>query len=71
MTTSQKKTLFRASFVGAGFLYVWALFIFWMAPEWELAGMTYYVLGVLPALAGVISLSLAIGLHLELRREED
>ncbi|MFB6248578.1 MAG: hypothetical protein ABEL97_08420 [Salinibacter sp.] len=71
MTKSQKETLFQTSFLGAGLLYLWALFIFWMAPEWELAGMKYYVLGVLPALGGVVSLSFAIGLHVELQKGED
>lgn len=71
MTRTQKETLFRVSFWSAGLLYLWALFIFWMGPEWELAGMTYYAIGVLPALGGVVSLSFAIGLHVELQNGDD
>lgn len=71
MTRSQKEILFRVSFWGACLLYLWALFIFWMGPEWEMAGMTYYAMGVVPALGGVVSLSFAIGLHVELHKGED
>jgi hypothetical protein len=70
MTESQKDTLFRVTFWGAGVLYLWALFIFWMAPEWELSGTTYYFLGVLPALGGVVSLAVALGTYVDLQKEE-
>lgn len=70
MTEAEKRKLFRVTSWGAGVLYVWALFIFWMAPEWELSGWTYYVLGVLPALAGVVSLATALGLYLDLREKD-
>lgn len=71
MTEGQKDTLFQVTFLGAGVLYVWALFVFWMAPEWELSGMSYYLLGVLPAFLGVASLATAIGLHVELQEGDD
>jgi hypothetical protein len=71
MTEAQKDKLFRVTFVGAGVLYVWALFIFWMAPEWELSGKTYYLLGVLPALLGVASLVTALGLHVDMRKRDE
>jgi len=67
MTETRKQRLFRVTFWGAGILYVWSLFIFWMAPEWELTGWTYYALGVLPALGGVASLATALGLHVDIR----
>jgi hypothetical protein len=70
MTDAQKETLFRWSYWGAGVLYVWALFIFWMAPEWDLSGRTYYLVGVLPALFGVIALATALGLYMDLRERE-
>ena len=60
MTEAQKETLFRVTFWGAGLLYVWALFVFWMAPEWELSGRTYYFMAVLPALLGVVALATAL-----------
>ena len=69
MTDAQKETLFRASYWGAGVLYVWALFVFWMAPEWELSGRTYYFMAVLPALLGVFALATALGLYMDLRKE--
>jgi hypothetical protein len=71
MTDAQKDKLFRLTFIGAGILYVWALFVFWMAPEWELSGMSYYALGVLPALIGVVSLATALGLHIEIQRSDE
>lgn len=71
MTDDQKDTLFQVTFLGAGLLYVWALFIFWMAPGWELSGMSYYLLGVLPAFLGVASLATALGLHVDLREGND
>jgi hypothetical protein len=71
MTESKKSTLFQVTFLGAGVLYIWALFIFWMAPEWGLSGTTYYLLGVLPAFLGVASLVTALGLHMDLRKGDD
>jgi hypothetical protein len=71
MTDDQKDTLFQVTFLGAGLLYVWALFIFWMAPEWELSSTSYYLLGVVPALLGVASLATALGLHVDLREGKD
>jgi hypothetical protein len=70
MTQAQKNLLFRVTFWGAGGLYIWALIVFWMAPEWELSGWTYYFLGVLPALAGVGSMTTALGLYVDLQKEE-
>lgn len=70
MTEAQKDTLFRATFWGAGLLYAWALFVFWMAPEWELSGRMYYFMGVLPALVGVVLLSISIGLYVDLQKKE-
>ena len=71
MTEAQKDKLFRVTFLGAGLLYVWALFIFWVAPEWGLSSTTYYLLGVLPAFLGVASLVTALGLHMDLRKRDD
>ena len=71
MTESQKRILFRIAYWGAALLYVWALFVFWMAPEWELSGRTYYLMGVLPALVGVVSLTTALGLYVDLRKRDD
>lgn len=71
MTEAQKDKLFRMTFWGAGVLYLWALFIFWMAPEWELSALTYYLLGVLPALLGVGALATALGLHMDLQKGDD
>lgn len=68
MTEAQKDKLFRVTFFGAGLLYVWSLFIFWMAPEWGLSGVSYYILGVLPALLGVGALATALGLHMDLQK---
>jgi hypothetical protein len=70
MTEAQKETLFRVTFWGAGLLYVWALFVFWMAPEWEMSGDTYYFMGVLPALVGVVSLAVSLGLYVDLQKDE-
>jgi hypothetical protein len=70
MTEAQKERLFQVTFWGAGLLYVWALFIFWMAPEWRLSGQTYYVLGVLPALVGVVSLAVSLGLYVDLQKKD-
>lgn len=70
MTESQKDTLFRVTFWGAGVLYVWSLFVFWMAPEWELSGQTYYFMGVLPALGGVVLLAISLGTYVDLQKEE-
>lgn len=71
MTDEQKDTLFQVTFLGSGLLYVWALFIFWMAPEWELSSMIYYLLGVVPAFLGVASLATALGLYMDLRKKGD
>ncbi len=71
MTEPQKDKLFQVTFLGAGFLYVWALFVFWMAPEWELSGMSYYLLGVVPAFLGVASLATAIGLHVDMQEGDN
>jgi hypothetical protein len=71
MTEEQKRKLYRVTFWGAGVLYVWALFIFWMAPEWELSAQTYYVLGVLPALAGVVAMTTSLGLYVDLQKRDD
>jgi len=68
MTQAQKDLLFRVTFWGAAVLYAWALIVFWMAPEWELSGMTYYFVGVLPALAGVVSMVTALGLYVDLQK---
>jgi hypothetical protein len=70
MTESKKDTLFRVTFWGAGLLYIWALFVFWMAPEWELSGQTYYFMGVLPALGGVVSLAVSLGVYMDLQKDE-
>lgn len=70
MTETQKDTLFRVTFWSAGLLYVWALFVFWMAPEWEMSGDTYYFMGVLPALGGVVSLAVSLGLYVDLQKDE-
>jgi len=70
MTEKQKGTLFRVTFWGAGVLYVWALFVFWMAPEWRISELTYYFVGVLPALAGVVSLAVSLGLYVDLQKDE-
>jgi hypothetical protein len=71
MTRSTKQWLFNLSFGGAGLLYVWSLFVFWMAPRWELSESTYLLTGILPAMLGVVALILALGLHLDLRRKDD
>ncbi len=70
MTNAKKYTLYRVMFWGAGGLYVWALFIFWMAPKWQLSGLTYYFLGVLPALLGVVLMTSALGLYVDLKEEQ-
>jgi len=69
MTDPQKETLFHVSYWGAGLLYVWALYIFWMAPEWQLSSRTYYLTGVLPAFLGVVALATALGLYMDLYQD--
>jgi hypothetical protein len=69
MTDPQKKLLFRVAYGGAGLLYVWALFVFWMAPEWQLSDRTYYRMAVLPALVGVVALCTALGLYVDLQKK--
>jgi len=69
MTDQQKETLFQVSYWGAGLLYVWALYVFWMAPEWQLSGRTYYLMGVLPAFLGVVALATALGLYMDLYQD--
>jgi len=66
MTERQKEILFQVSYWGAAFLYVWALYVFWMAPEWQLSGRSYYLLGILPAFLGVVALATALGLYMDL-----
>jgi hypothetical protein len=41
-----------------------------MAPEWEMSGDTYYFMGVLPALGGVVSLAVSLGLYVDLQKDE-
>jgi hypothetical protein len=71
MTRSTKQRLFNVAFGGAGLLYLWSLFVFWMAPRWELSESMYLLTGILPAMLGVVALILALGLHLDLRRRDD
>jgi hypothetical protein len=70
MTETQKHKLFRTTFWAAGVLYFLALFVFWMAPEWELSGQTYYLMGVLPALGGVVLLVISLGTYVDLQEED-
>jgi len=69
VTEPQKRILFRVAYGSAGVLYVWALFVFWMAPEWQLSGRTYYLMAVLPALVGVVALCTALGVYVDLQKE--
>lgn len=70
MTRKQKQRLFRVTLWTAGVLYAWGLIIIWFGPTWGLRGWTFYVLGVVPALAAVLSLATALGLYLDLREGE-
>lgn len=70
MTEAKKDKLFQLTFWGAGLLYVWALFVFWMAPQWGLSGWTYYLMGVLPAFGGVVSLAVSLGLYVDLQKDD-
>jgi fucose permease len=70
MTPTQKERLFRRAARSAAVLYGWGLFIIWWGPVWELGSWTYYLLGVLPVGVGVVALSIALGLYMDLRKQE-
>ena len=70
MTKSRKQKLFQLTFGLAAVLYLWSLYIFWEAPGW-LSSTAYFFAGILPALAGVVCLATALGLHMDIRAGDD
>jgi len=69
MTEQTKQHLFQVTFALAGLLYLWSIYVIWEVPGW-LEGQSYFVIGVVPALIGVVSLAVALGLHLDILQEE-
>lgn len=69
MTRSQKERVFQISLWTSGVLYAWGLAMLWMAPVWGLGGWAFYALGVAPSTLGVMSMSLALGLYMDLRKD--
>jgi hypothetical protein len=70
MDHSQKDRLFRLTFGSAALLYVWVIAMLWLGPEWALSGRTYFFVGILPAVAGVVALAAALGLYVDLHEDE-
>jgi len=70
MSREQKETLFRLTFGLAGLLYLWSVYVIWGAPGW-LSGYSYFVVGIVPALLGVVCLAAALGLHADIRADDD
>ncbi len=70
MDDTQKDRLFRYAFWGAALLYVWVLAMLWIGPEWGLSGTTYFLVGILPAIIGVVLLAAAMGLYMDLHKDD-
>lgn len=70
MDDARKGRLFQFTFWGAAFLYVWVIAMLWLGPEWALSGRTYFLVAILPAAAGVVSLAAATGLYADLHKDD-
>lgn len=67
MTHDTKQKLFPIAFGCAALFYAWAIVALWMGPSWNLSGITYLLVGILPAFLGVLSTVSALALHLDLQ----
>jgi hypothetical protein len=45
--------------------------IIWVGPEWGFSGRLFYLTGVLPAVLGVFAMSAAVGLHVDIYKQEE
>jgi uncharacterized membrane protein YhaH (DUF805 family) len=70
MDETQKGRLFRLTFWGAALLYVWVIAMLWLGPEWAMSGRTYFFAAILPAVVGVVALAAAIGLYVDLHKDD-
>lgn len=66
----EKQTLFRLSYGGAALFYVWAIGALWIGPAQRLSGTRYLLIGVLPALFGVVCTITAFALHVQIREDD-
>jgi hypothetical protein len=71
MSQIDNERWFQISMWSAAVLYLWSIFMIWMGPEWGLSGGTFYVMGVLPAVLGVFALCTAVGLHMDISKQEE
>ena len=67
MTDETKERLFPLTFAGAALFYGWAIVSLWVGPHWGLTGGWYMIVGVLPALVGVLCTVAALLLHMDLQ----
>ena len=70
MSDASKQWLFTVSFVGAVLFYSWAVVSLWLGPRWGVSIGQYGLVGVLPALLGVLCTVAALALHLDLRERD-
>lgn len=71
MTDGKRRTLYRILLGSAGIFYVWGLGALWFSHEWNIPESTFFFVGILPVVTGVVLMVWAIRLHVELIEEDD
>lgn len=71
MENVDREWLFQVTFWVAALLYVWVAAVIWLGPEWALSGTVYFLVGILPGIAAVVSLAASMGIYLDLYKEND
>ena len=69
---SSTRALAYKSLVGAALLfYAWGLVALWFAHEWNIPEDTFFFVGILPVIAGVLLMVGALQVRSELHAEDD
>jgi hypothetical protein len=71
MADNEKERWFQIALWSAAVLYAWSFVIIWVGPEWGFSGRLFYLTGVLPAVLGVFAMSTAVGLHIDIYKQEE
>lgn len=66
-----RERLFQVTFWGAAVLYVWVIAALWVGPAWGLSSDVYFVVGIVPAVAGVGLFATSMGVFQDLLKEDD